>query len=231
MKIKIGTEFYAAYADGVSRWKVIGKKGPETWAAEIQPDPIVINGKTYEGDWVGVQKAFFEKEIIQALEWEKFDEEQKKKHEGFIKSLKEGQTVHYHHGFGGFVRCRVVQKDGENTLLPVAIVGEWSSFDLPQRDIRGNINWGYHATNIQNGKTFTPHASNIYESPDYAGHSKNKTNPALMTPIDLTLPELNNEEKSKAKFWKKVEEIQVIIKDQDAGPEAILERIRASIDF
>jgi len=83
-----------------------------------------------------------------------------------------GQIVHYHNGFGQFVRCEVVDapdddacmhaKKGERCLKELALVGNWREYDLRSDS--------YHMQGCLEGRLFKPHSSNIYENPKAALH-------------------------------------------------------------
>lgn len=120
--------------------------------------------------------------------------------EDFYGSLTVGQIVHYHDSFGRFVRCEVVSAPGWKSKLgtpgvagialkPIALIGNWAAYDLPQRMNNGEIRLGYHAENIADGELMQPHAGNIFENPTFkAGTAFADIDPRTMDPIDLTLP-------------------------------------------
>lgn len=72
-------------------------------------------------------------------------------------SLGAGEVLHYHHAFGRFVRCAVVEVGGHNALVPVALVGPWDERDLDPR--------GHWPTKIRERDAWWPHEGNIYEYP------------------------------------------------------------------
>jgi hypothetical protein len=87
----------------------------------------------------------------------------------WMRTLEQGRVVHYHHGFGAWVRCEVVdhplRRPGSvghdasiPSLVPLAMVGEQWPRDWPAtRD-----HW---SEKIQKGESFQPSASFVYESP------------------------------------------------------------------
>jgi hypothetical protein len=132
----------------------------------------------------------------------------------YYNGLNPGQVVHYSNGFGQFIRCLVTK---EKDLLPLALVGEWKSYDLPHRHLNGDIIWGYHAENILKEKVFHPHASNIYE---FSKSLQGKLDPRKLDAIDLNagISPMTPEQQSMADKCKLVEKVQAIvsnIKDVD----------------
>ena len=86
----------------------------------------------------------------------------------WMRTLEQGQVVHYHHGFGAWVRCEVVshplcvssvgRDNSIPSLVPLATVGEqWPLDHQCTRDY-----WG---EKIKVGESFQPNAQNVYESP------------------------------------------------------------------
>jgi len=98
----------------------------------------------------------------------------------------EGTIVHYDNGFGDYVRGKIVTHEGEKQMLPIALVGNWKSHDLVNRNTDGSLRYGYHAKRVINGEPFRPNASNMVEFP---GHSlRGGGDPRKMSPIALTPP-------------------------------------------
>ncbi len=69
-----------------------------------------------------------------------------------------GSTIHYHNGFGEYVRgVVVVLPDGQRGIKPLELVGNWD-----------NSHAGYHAAKILGDNPgWQPHISNIYEHPSF----------------------------------------------------------------
>ena len=112
-------------------------------------------------------------------------------------SRKVGETVHYHNGFGTWVRGVIVNENGENRMRPTALVGPWKQFDLWTRSATGEIRWGYHVERIKTGETFKPHASNMFEN----GWNRDG-NPTKLTPLEFTPPEMDANEEKLARLMK-----------------------------
>jgi hypothetical protein len=124
-----------------------------------------------------------------------------------------GSIVHYDIGFNAYVRCEVTA-DKHKQLKPIALVGEWRDWDLPHRMADGTINLGYHVQHIQEGDTFHPHASNIFEfrlTKNSGGwHNDDKVDPRNLAPLSLAVPDMKPEEARKAKLVKGIYEIHTI---------------------
>lgn len=103
-------------------------------------------------------------------------------------NLLPGETVHYHHGFGQFVRCEVVEaqedidegylslEKGEICLKEVALVGNWREYDL-QHD-------SYHVRGVREGRLFKPNGSNLYENPRATG-ARSHGDPSQLEPLGV----------------------------------------------
>jgi hypothetical protein len=205
-RISVGkTTFRSTYADANALWRVIGKKGKDCYLCQIQNEPVEIDGTVYAGDYVGVEKVFMRSEIQRSLQWENFFDQARDDSEAFYKSLRVGQTVHYHNGFGAYLRCEVVEG---KKLKPVALIGNWRDFDLPKRLPTGEILESYWSEKVKEGELFDPHATNIWEfysnedNPDrIPANMREGGDPSTMTPINLELPEMTAEEKRVADLW------------------------------
>jgi len=220
------TTFRSHYADSNPLWKVLSKRGRDTWLCEIQNEPIEIDGKLYDSDWSGQQKAFLTKEINASIGMSNFFDQLGNEHDRFYASLKPGQTVHYHNGFQSWVRCTVVVKDGQNVLLPIALVGNWSKIDLPKRLQDGSIRLGYHCEKISNGETMTPNASNIVE---HTCKPRDGVDPSKLAPIDLSVPDMTEEQKITADKWARIKRIKEIASAYQGNPDTILAEIASAL--
>jgi hypothetical protein len=222
MKIGIGTTFRSNYADSNPLWKVTKKLGPKVWEAVIQSEPIVIDGKTYEGDYAGTVKAFLEDDIARTLQFAKACGKMGDDSDRWYAGLRFGSVVHYKHGRSEFVRCEVVlSTEGKKELLPFALVGEWRKWDLPQRYEDGTIYLGYHAQQIIEKKRMHPHASNILEY----NADKRDVDPTKLKEISLEVPLMTFEQERTAACWKKVFELREALQRQEQeSPEDILKR-------
>lgn len=212
-KIGIGTKFRYTYADGNPLWEVKGARGRGTWDCEIVEGP----------DFLGATKVYSSEEINGSLQheqmWRKSTDDSKE----FYNRQKLGTVLHYSNGFNQYVRCVVgVNKQ----LLPVALVGEWRSYDLPKRDVNGEIYLGYHAQQIKEQKTFQPHASNVWEFQ----HRTDAKDPRLLPAVDLSVPPMTVEQAALAKKHNKLKLIRGIA-NQDNNPDAIFDQLREALDL
>lgn len=208
-RIKVGTQFRAGYADSNALWEVKSSRGRGAWNCEIVNEKMVVDGKEYDGDYVGVKKVFGTEEIQRAVGLSKLFDNLHKRSDDFYASLREGQVVHYQNTHGVYVRCKVVKKDGENVLKPVALVGEWRGYDLPHRYPDGKVAKGYYPEMIEKGETFHPHDSNIVESPGYASRREVKAEDVAKLPeIDLTVPAPTKQEQDTAAAWEWKRQVQ-----------------------
>jgi hypothetical protein len=119
-----------------------------------------------------------------------------RKTDTFYGRLKVGQILHYDNSFNQYVRCIVedgVNKDGERGMLlvPIALVGDWKSHDLPKRQPNGSINWGYHVEGIRECRGWQPNEGSIYEA---RTRRPNDKDPRNMMPLDLTVPAMTPEQ-------------------------------------
>lgn len=197
------TTFRYHHADGNPLWRVIRKSGPESYVCRVENEKIVIDGEEYDSDWAGTEKAFLATDILRSIGMDKLFDGMRNEHDDYFKSLKPGQTVHYHNGFGNYVRCTVVVKDGANVLKPFALVGAWRSHDLPRRLQDGSLSYAHYPKMIADGETFTPNYSNIYET----GKVEKQPDPRNMPVIDLTVPDMTPEAAATAELWQKVRKI------------------------
>jgi hypothetical protein len=218
--VKIGTQFRSSYADSNPLWTVTEKRGRGTWVAEINSDEL---------DYAGVQSAFTTEQIESSVTWSNAMKKSGDDSNSFFDHLQPGVIVHYSNGFNQYVRCQVTVK---HQLLPVALVGEWKEYDLPKRQRDGTVYLGYHAQQIKDGKTFRPHASNVWEY--NLTKTKNQqpmnfgkwSDPTKMTPMSLEVPPLTDPQKIEALKHQKLNAIRVVLKDNDAEPDDIFNRLK-----
>lgn len=174
----------------------------------------------------------------------------------FYGSLKPGDIVHYHNGFGQYVRCEVVTAPGWKSkigtpgiagvaLKPIALIGHvrrgkeapypnevggtdgWYEWDLYRRFPDGEVHRSYHVEQVLNGELMQPHASNMYE---YEGfHDRLGLDPRTMPPIDLTPPPLDSAAERRVPLVKALTRIRQIIEDADTADEASLRGALESI--
>lgn len=176
--IGIGTKFYAQYADGNAAWVIVKARGKDTWEAEIAPESL---------DYVGTRRVFGGEEIRRAKRTTQLFHSLRNEHDEFWASRKIGEIVHYHSGFGQYVRGEVVEKDGKKVMKSTALVGDWRSYDLPHRNRFGKVEIGYHAQKVIEGDTFQPNSSNVVEG-GFRPRSGFATHPRDLPALDLTVP-------------------------------------------
>lgn len=186
----LGKRFRAVYADSNALWEVKRTRGRGVYVCEIVNEPIEYNGRMIDSDYAGTQKLFASEEIQQIEALEELLNKSAEKHEVFYQGLTLGSVVHYHHGFGQFIRCRVVVATGEDIareehcsvrlgetcLREEALVGAWRDYELRP----GN----YHVEGVKKGRIFRPHATNIFENPQAKSvhaHSNPAGLPALVS--------------------------------------------------
>lgn len=223
-----GVQFRSAYADSNALWEVKTARGKGCWNCEIVNEKIVIDGKTYDGDYVGVAKVFGNEEIEASVLSMKACDDGQKEHKAFMESLQPGQIVHYDNGFKSLVRCKVVMLEGiKKCLLPIALVGEWKSWDLPKRTDNGVEELPYYPRMIRSEETFTPNYSCIVESSRYAKGKRGFTaaSAAALPEIDLGVPPVSPQMKARhsAQTWAK----HVIVEAQKVDDEKDLETFKA----
>lgn len=114
--------------------------------------------------------------------------------QGFWASRKVGEILHYHNSFGQFIRGEVVDNGGKMELKPTALCGNWNKYDLPYRSKDGTINYSYHVKKIQEGESWQPSDSCVYEAPAYSESYKSAGDPRVMPAINLELPPMSDEE-------------------------------------
>lgn len=146
-KIALGTRFLHPIADANPRWEV--RKSLRGNCYQV----VVVDDEDFGG-----QTMILHASVIQDhLRAEAFTREVMKASTDFYASLTLGEIVHYHNGFGEFVRSEVVVHEGANHLKPLALVGPWKDYNLHANS--------YHVRQIREGAIFHPHASNIFENP------------------------------------------------------------------
>lgn len=213
--IGVGTKFRSTYADGNPEWTVVRSRGGNSWDCEIKGDE----------DFKGAKKVFGTEEIEAAVAMAALWSGMKQKHEDYYETLKPGQIVHYHNGFGEYVRCEVVRDDGRNKLKGIALVGAWRTHDLPQRRADGTINLPYNAKKVLEGDLMTPNAGNIWEGSESL--QKTQPDPRKMQPLDLSVPPLTDTQAVAAEKWATIKLIRASLEGTD--PDTILNTIRALV--
>lgn len=236
VSVKIGDTFRSVYADSNALWKVTARAGRGVYLAVIQNEPIEYNGKLYDSDYTGVEKAFKVSEIEGSKRMSRLFENLRDAEEDFFDTLEVGDIVHYNDGFNNFVRCEIVigtednvggldrsENIGRKVMLPIGLVGNWNNYDLPYRSKDGEIHYGYHAEKIVNGTgAWRARQTCIVEAPDYAyGNRENIIDPRGMEAIDLTVPPMTDDELQAAYLENVRSEAIRILNDTDDAGEAI----------
>lgn len=154
-----GATFTAAYADGNALWRMDYEPADGIWICTIVEPREYAGTSTpyfasYIEDCMALEELFGKFTVANAV---------------YYGSLKPGDVAHYHDGFGRFVRC-VVTDTG--SLLPVGLVGRWSSNDSEvTRSPAGFVHRPYWPEKILDGEDFVPDASNIWEAVDETDRS------------------------------------------------------------
>jgi hypothetical protein len=172
----------------MARWRVTSQPGPEVWLAELVDERPIAGGSVYDGANAGVRRAFTTDEIEAALPEGATAAAAKEAHALWWAARSEGDVVHHDLGAGEFIRGIVVIEGGVKRMRATALVGDWSGFDLPQRDRDGSVYVPVHAEAVLRGATMQPHLESMYEAPAYP-RAAEVADPRLLEPIDLSLRE------------------------------------------
>lgn len=100
------------------------------------------------------------------LRQQDFWNDMRDEHEEYFASLPVGSIVHYDNGFAQYVRCVRVEGEKGKRLRPIALVGNWSSMDLPRRNADGTVYEPFHVRAIATGDPFEPNYGNVWETYD-----------------------------------------------------------------
>lgn len=184
----IGKQFRSGIGDCNALWEVKSSRGRGAYICMVVNEPWEYEGKTFDSDYAGQTRTFGLEEIEGSLRMDAFFAEGRRQHQDFYDSLALGQIVHYHDGFGQYIRCEVVTADmprkhidanvsaGEKCLKEMALVGNWRESDLRSD--------GYHMRGIRQARLFKPNASNIWESPKFERHGR--TDPTGLSPLQIS---------------------------------------------
>lgn len=196
--IEAGTEFRHVRADSNPLWRVTRRVGRGIYEAVCINEPVEINGESYDSDFAGEVDVFKADTIRRAMGLRAVFQNLESRDRDFYDGLAVGTIVHYHNGFGQFVRCEVVRYEDQMALLPVALVGHWQRIDLPRRNAAGDIGYstGGHFFGIASNPftPWRPSTSCVYEAPDAVANVRRHGDPAGMPVIDLTVPEPTDEQ-------------------------------------
>jgi len=178
--VGIGTIFSAAYADSRVQWRVVAPRGSATWDCEI-------NDPDYKG-----KKVFGSEEILSAIAHDRLFANLATGKDKFWEKRRVGETLHYHDGFGNFVRGVVVKNDDRKELKPIALVGNWKPHDLPMYDRSGTVRLPYQVKKINEGTSWQPDPSCVYES-EHAGNARSYPDPRTQAVLSLDPPPMRPE--------------------------------------
>jgi hypothetical protein len=208
--VKVGMKFHATIADGSVEFTVTKKLGSGAWLCKGDPK-----------DEYACDKSFLSAEILRAVSWQGMFSDLHNDSEKWWASQKEGSIVHYSNGFSQYVRGRIVVENGEKKMVPTALVGQWLAHDLPRRLPNGEVHMGYQADKVAKGETFRPHASNMYEFKVTEG---GRIDPRTLSPIDLSVPELDNSAQKQAALVQAVEAIHTLTQGRQDNPAETLKK-------
>ena len=110
-----GTRFTAHHADDAVTFEIRRMQGRGAWRAVI----------VAHEDYAGLERVFTSEQIRAALRHEAMAQQASAAQSAWFDALETGARVHYHSGFGDYVRTTVVEVDGKEMLRPLALVGGW----------------------------------------------------------------------------------------------------------
>jgi len=225
-------KFYSVYADGNVEWEVIRRDGQQTWICRSTNDNL---------DWAGITKAFTSADILYSVNRDILWKNLGDACDAWYQSQTPGTIVHYNHSFGQYVRCEIVRLDedvslstgtvlraGEHVLRPIELVGAWRAHDLPRRQRDGEIRYPYWPEKIvQGGDVFKPDYKCIFEA-DRERHLAKHPDPTDAPAIDLTVPDMTDEERIAAEKWTLIRGMkQVLDNHREVNPDTMIEQVRA----
>lgn len=169
----IGKRFHSVIADCSCLFEVKAKQGRGGYRCVVVNVPIEIDGKKYDGEFAGEVRLFTTAQIEDAIANEEYYAKMRADHAAFYAGLEVGAIVHYHYGFGQFVRCEVVALTeptriglteeypaGTKVLRMKALVGPWRERELRASELYPR--W------VSEGNLMCPNLTNVYESPRYS---------------------------------------------------------------
>jgi hypothetical protein len=222
-KVSKGTRFHSDYQDGRPEWEVTKSLGRAVWEA-----------KCLGPDYAGLTKAFKTEDIQRALSMSQFFSKNQGDHASFYAGLTLGATVHYHNGFGQYVRCTVVMsttahdKTPHKCLKPVALVGNWRPLDLPRRRQNGSIDYGYQGKRILEGECMEPNFTSIFEGGNSS--ARQGGDPTKLPALDLSVPEMDAKQAAAAQLWQAVQAARAALDSEELDPFKRLAAAQAVIE-
>lgn len=217
-KIVVGTTFFSHYADSNPKWVVCKARGSDTWDCQIAED---------SPDYHGTRKVFGGEEIRRSIASQVRFANMASDHEIWWNSQELGATVHYNNGFGQFVRGVIVLDKGDKKMRSTGLVGTWHPHDLPRVDATGNLIEGYHVRQIREGAIMQPNYSNMVEAVGI--REGREVDPRGGEAIDITRPELTDEEKEAKRLNAIREQVLDSLQGLRQGDEPFSETLRAAL--
>jgi hypothetical protein len=163
--VKVGDTFAADYCDGRYRWTV---------DEVIDGRVVLASSEEATRDWGIGQKAYTVEDVGTSMKLDDFWEQHRRVHDSFWDNVQVGAMIHYHNGFGEWVRGTVIERDGKKLLDPTAMVGDWTH------------HWEYHWAKLVRGDgAWQPSVSNIYESGQWS-RGDTHGDPTTMEPLDFS---------------------------------------------
>jgi len=216
--LKVGKLLLVLVADGYALYFVVKVTTTKVYVRHVAThDAYAFQGVARDRTGLYVPRSVAQGSVG----WDDMMTEHRDESKAFFQNLPTDSIVHYHNSFSQYVRCQVTP---DKQLLPIALVGDWREFDLPRRDVNGEIYLGYHAQSIVNGEKFQPHAGNVWEYPQF--DKKRYKDPTNLPPIDLTVPPMTPEQSALASKHQFVEKIEEIIRDNRGNPDKIISLIQ-----
>jgi len=244
--VKIGTRFRTQIADGNPEFECEAEIRTGVWRCVGTSDPFTFDdGTTVMSDSHGTIIIQPVEEIRRAVRIANSYDQQVKKSEDFWSTIKLGQILHYHNGFGEYVRCEViVGRPGDNSISggdyegllcmqPIALIGNWERDKPVRRTLWGDVQYNYHAKKIiENTGAWRANESCIFE---YAGfkqpqHPKAPADPRTCKPLSLTPPSLTATETQSAADCKTRNEVASRLRD-GFTPEILQEAATMLADY
>jgi|APSaa5957512622_1039677.scaffolds.fasta_scaffold39330_1 hypothetical protein len=221
-KVKKGLTFRSVVADANALWEV---RNLVSYDERGDNDPIWQCGCIEAG--YETHDVFRESKILSLANVGEARKEMLSSNDAYYKSLNIGDVVHYHDGFGQFVRCEVVDEEGSHVLKRIGLVGKWKEYDLPNRTRTGEINI---PPRCRMGTTFKPNYGTIYECDKFSGNSRVVFDPTKLDLIDLSVPEMTEKQIAVAASWTAVESVRKLLAVSQHNPISILESAKKIID-
>lgn len=218
-KVHVGMEFRSIIADCNALWQVKKHLGRGSWLCEVVNEPIVVGNQTCDGEHAGIQKAFLSKDILGSVGLANLFEGIANENERYLQSLAVGAIIHYHHGFGQYVRREVVLHEGQKKLKDI-LLGLWRPYDLPHRAPDGSVSDSYCVSCVKSGELYDRlQCSTTYEHSSFSRPRGEGTDfdPRKQKPIDLTLPPMTEQQAEAARLWQLLAKVQAVLSQQEAG--------------